>query len=351
MMEASPISCLDNAKTSTCNADSRFSLERPRPARRRAVLMAALAVGGIKSASREGFTAFHSSSGASGGKSHPASSCLRSRVVARDSAPHWRDAQSSKAGEASLTSLGRRLAAGLLTTGAWAAWQVPSRALVKGSKPPKEYGMMKNLPQKPKDCSTIEDCEEVGLKRENELFGSPQDISYKTTPAGVRYKDMVEGNVSDGVAKEGSILQLKYRVMRAGKRSNDGLSGEASTIFSIGYGEDDGPKDGKLVAPIGQGKFVKSLEEGLLGMAVGGKRRIQVRPENGLGWRKIGRCAEKIEAAGIMAGIPGAGAEDNTACLTELLPQPKDSDAQRRFNRRFDESLIVEAELVGLGSD
>lgn len=86
-------------------------------------------------------------------------------------------------------------------------------------------------------------------------------------------------------------------------------------------------------------------------MAVGGTRRVQVRPENGLGWRKIGKCAEKIEAAGLMAGIPGAGAEDNTACLTELLPRPIDSDAQRRFNRRFDESLIVEAELVGLGSE
>jgi len=308
--------------------------------------MAALAVGSVKSVPSEGYTSFHSSPVSSGGKSHPAGSCLRSRLVAR-SAP-WSDAQSSKAEEA---SLGRRFATGLLMTGAWAAWQVPARARVNGSKPPKEYGMMKNLPQKPKDCTTIEECEEVGLKREDELFGSAQEISYKTTPSGVRYKDFVEGTPSDGIAKAGSTLQLKYRVMRAGKRSNDGLSGEASTIFSIGYGEDDGPKDGKLVAPIGQGKFVKSLEEGLVGMAVGGKRRVQVRPENGLGWRKVGKCAEKIEAAGILSGIPGAGAEDNTTCLTGLLPQPKDSDAQRRFNRRFDESLIFEAELLGLGSE
>ena len=39
------------------------------------------------------------------------------------------------------------------------------------------------------------------------------------------------GSEADGVAKAGDDLKLKYRVMRAGKRSYDGVSGEASTLF------------------------------------------------------------------------------------------------------------------------
>ena len=40
-------------------------------------------------------------------------------------------------------------------------------------------------------------------------------------------------------AERGASVRVKYRVLRLGKRSRDGLSGEASPIFSIGYGEDD----------------------------------------------------------------------------------------------------------------
>ena len=32
---------------------------------------------------------------------------------------------------------------------------------------------------------------------------------------------------------------MKYRVLRLGKRARDGVSGEASPVFSFGYGEDD----------------------------------------------------------------------------------------------------------------
>ena len=38
---------------------------------------------------------------------------------------------------------------------------------------------------------------------------------------------------------QGSAADIKYRVLRLGKRSRDGLSGEASLVFSFGYGEDD----------------------------------------------------------------------------------------------------------------
>mmetsp|Transcript_87785 Transcript_87785/g.274981 ORF Transcript_87785/g.274981 Transcript_87785/m.274981 type:complete len:349 (+) Transcript_87785:53-1099(+) len=228
------------------------------------------------------------------------------------------------------------------------AWGPAVRALVKGNAPPDGYGLGKNLAQKA-ECKSVVDCQEVGRKREAQTFG--QAVKYQMTPSGARFYDMEPGSKEAGVLEKGGTARLKYRVMRQGKRSQDGLSGEASTIFSLGYGEDDGPKDAVLTAPVGQGRFVKALDEGLLGMAVGGKRRVQVRPENGLGWNKEGKCAEEIVAVGVLAGLPSGGAQNEETCLDEnKLPQPVDFASKRRFSRRFDESLIVEVELVALGS-
>ena len=42
----------------------------------------------------------------------------------------------------------------------------------------------------------------------------------------------------DGLGlKKGDTCFIRYRALRLGKRSRDGLSGEASTVFSYGYGE------------------------------------------------------------------------------------------------------------------
>lgn len=236
----------------------------------------------------------------------------------------------------------------IASVGAWGLGAATAGALVRGNAPPKGYGLGKNF-EKAAECTQVTECQEIGRQKEEEEFGSTKEITFKMTADGVRYKDMTEGNAKDGVAKPGSTLKLKYRVMRSGKRANDGLSGEASTIFSLGYGEDDGPKDAVLTAPLGQGRFVKAIEEGLEGLAVGGKRRIQVRPEQGFGWKKPGKCAEQIQVVGVAAGLPMGGAENNGTCLDEaLLPQPQDFAAKRRFSRRFDESLIVELELVGV---
>jgi len=226
-----------------------------------------------------------------------------------------------------------------------------ARALVKGNVPPADYGLGKGLNKAgPLDCRSRTECEEMGLEREKAKYGEGKEKTYKLTPSKARYKDMKVGDESEGVAKVGDDLKIRYRVMRSGKRSYDGLSGEASTLFSLGYGEDDGPKDATLNAPIGQGRFVKAIDEGLVGMAVGGVRRVQVRPDYGLGWMKEGKCAETIGAVGVVAGLPAAGAERRSTCLdTSLLPQPIDWDAKRRFERRFDEGLIVEVELMGLG--
>lgn len=232
----------------------------------------------------------------------------------------------------------RRLAAVALALSLSLAGLSSAKALIKGNTPPKDYGLGKGLNKAgPLDCRSCAECEEMGLKREEEKYGNPnsQEKTYKLTSSGARYKDMKPGNESDGVVKVGDDLKIRYRVMRSGKRSYDGLSGEATTLFSLGYGEDDGPKDATLNAPIGQGRFVKALDEGLVGMAVGGVRRVQVRPDYGLGWKKEGKCAEAIGAVGVVAGLPAAGAERESACLDDsLLPQPIDWDAKRRFERR-----------------
>jgi len=226
-----------------------------------------------------------------------------------------------------------------------------ARALVKGNAPPKNYGVGKNFTEAA-DCKSVGDCQELGRTRETEEFGAAgtaKDVAYQKTASGARYKDMTVG--SGDVVKKDSVVQVRYRVMRSGKRSSDGLSGEASTIFSLGYGEDDGPKDATLTVPLGQGRFVKAVEEGLIGMSVGGVRRVQVRPENGLGWKKEGKCATEVQSVGLIAGLPVGGAEQQEDCLDSArLPQPQDFASKRRFSRRFDESLIVEAELVALGA-
>ncbi|CAK9078527.1 Peptidylprolyl isomerase [Durusdinium trenchii] len=178
------------------------------------------------------------------------------------------------------------------------------------------------------DCRSRAECEELGLKREEaEIAGwdipsltglLPGEVWHDLSGSGHRFvvrdalgrargrseklevstsqMDVKAGDESAGVAKVGDDVKIRYRVMRSGKRSYDGLSGEATTLFSLGYGEDDGPKDATLNAPIGQGRFVKALDEALVGMAVGGVRRIQVRPDYGLGWKKEGKCAEAIGA-------------------------------------------------------
>ncbi|CAE7216152.1 ANK1 [Symbiodinium pilosum] len=264
---------------------------------------------------------------------------------------HWTSQLEVKEGKESHESrpvLARRSWSLLAVGAAWCAGLASAQALVKGSPPPKGYGLGKGI-KEAADCRSMTECEELGRQREEEKYGTKMEKTYKVTASGARYKDMKPGNEADGVAKAGDDLKLRYRVMRAGKRSYDGVSGEATTLFSLGYGEDDGPKDATLKAPLGQGKFVKAIEEGLVGMSVGGIRRVQVRPDFGLGWKKPGKCAEAIGAVGAIAGLPAAGAEKESSCLdTSLLPQPEDWNAKRRFERRFDESLIVEVEPAPL---
>ena len=62
-------------------------------------------------------------------------------------------------------------------------------------------------------------------------------VPAKVAPLGSRYRDEVVEGSADGaavVAKEGDVVDIRYKVLKLGKRSYDGLSGEGTVVFSRG---------------------------------------------------------------------------------------------------------------------
>ena len=147
---------------------------------------------------------------------------------------------------------------------------------MKGSAPPPKAAKLEK-----RTCKTIDECEEIGRKKEAELFDEADEESISKTKAGDAYRDLVQGEGGGSPVQDGSVVEVKYRVLRLGKRSRDGLSGEASPIFSFGYGEDDDKETDTTFLTIGSPYVVPALNEGLKGMRPGGRRRINVRPERG----------------------------------------------------------------------
>eukprot|EP00929_Paragymnodinium_shiwhaense_P046822 TRINITY_DN23818_c0_g1_i1.p1 TRINITY_DN23818_c0_g1~~TRINITY_DN23818_c0_g1_i1.p1 ORF type:complete len:336 (-),score=94.76 TRINITY_DN23818_c0_g1_i1:296-1303(-) len=277
------------------------------------------------------------------------------------SALHLEDVQEPELPQpaAEQEGFGMRRAVCLATFGAVCAGlgrQQAARAaddnLIKGEAMPEGYStdMWKyNNNNKAKNCVGIDECKEIG---ENSEIEKTKKRDFKVTKSRVRYKDYNEGEPSKGVAEPGKTVSVRYRILRQGKRSNNGLDGNAATVFSQGFGEDDGPKDALLTAPLGQGKWVKALEDAIPGMSVGGLRRVQVRADDkyakGFGWMKGEggpSCAQEVKG---VVGPIGGGIENKEACLNDLLPQPADWAGKRRFARRFDETLIAEIELVNV---
>lgn len=166
------------------------------------------------------------------------------------------------------------------TLGALAAAAVCARpdaasALVKGSAPPKAGGPKRQR----SSCSSIDECQALGDTKAETLFAEIDPASIQRTSAGDRFVDLEVGQGK--LAGEGSVAQIRYRVLRLGKRARDGLSGEASPIFSLGYGEDDDAVGDSVDVVIGAGNVVLALDAGIRGMRAGGRRRINVRPERG----------------------------------------------------------------------
>ena len=248
----------------------------------------------------------------------------------------------------------RQLLGGALATCSTALAPTLANALVKGSAPPPKASRGEK-----RTCKTIDECEEVGRQRAAAAFDAQNDQPFFTTKDGVRWRDVREG--SGGEVLKGDGVLLKYRVMRLGKRATDNLSGEASPVFSLGYGEDDDTEKDVLQAVVGAKQLIPALDSALVGMRKGGSRRLFVVPEKG--WKKINAScsaatngasnAGDASAGGLdvlgQAVVPLAEIVDNDACIEDvLLPQPRNFGAKRRLARRFDEGLLVEVEVVDL---
>lgn len=227
----------------------------------------------------------------------------------------------------------------------------PAQALVKGVAPPPPK---KSSGDKPK-CTNVEECQAMAEKREQEMREKEdQGPPPKVTAGGVRYRDMEDGS---GVEiKEGDEVRLYYKVLKLGKRSYDGLSGEGTVVFSRGYGlEDDESKPGEKYfnTVVGGVSNIAALNEALVGMKPGGTRRFSVLPEKG--WRKPTKACDGGPGGSGQGGelrtdyvvVPTATMVEQEACFDMTkLPFPASYAQQRRMAQRFDQSLIMEVQVA-----
>ncbi|CAM9825380.1 unnamed protein product, partial [Ectocarpus fasciculatus] len=171
----------------------------------------------------------------------------------------------------------------------------PANALVKGNAPPPGYNKKRGSGYgngEPEVTPTADAGPEDG----------DPSRTFSVTSSGIRFKDLKIGG--GGEVKAANVVDMRYRVEKLGKRSYDGISGETQSVFSLGYGEDDDKEGDVLTVPLGSGRLVSAVDEGVLGMRVGGVRRVAVRPERG--WKKQDpKCATEIDM-GVMSGVPGA---------------------------------------------
>jgi len=259
--------------------------------------------------------------------------------------------------------LWKPVAAALLTTSSSLVVleQNPANALVKGNAPPPKSS--KPASDKPR-CTNVEECQAEAERRADEerlrleADAASDAASTLTTAQGTRYRDLQVG--SGKTAAAGDEVTVFYKVLKLGKRSYDGISGEGTVVFSRGYGlEDDErkPRDKSFVTTLGYTGNIAALNDAVPGMREGGLRRFAVAPERG--WRKPGRACDG-GPGGTGAGgdlktdyvvVPTATMVASEACFdTTRQPFPLQYAEQRRMAQRFDQSLIMEVELVRVGS-
>jgi len=238
----------------------------------------------------------------------------------------------------------------------------PAFALVKGVAPPPKTG--KQAPSSKPRCTNVDECQalaEIKEREEREQAELAQkEFPTSVTPGGIRYRDIREGKEDGRTVRPGDEVELYYKVLKLGKRSYDGLSGEGTVVFSRGYGlEDDEKEAGTNVfaTTVGAVRNIAALNEVLsTDMKVGGIRRFSVVPEKG--WRKPTRACDG-GPGGTGAGgdvrtdyivVPTAQLVAEESCFdTSKQPFPATYAQQRRMAQRFDQSLIVEVEVVSAG--
>ena len=183
----------------------------------------------------------------------------------------------------------------------------------------------------------------------------------KVTSRGTKYLDIVEEGsttTSDKIVKDDSIVEVHYKVLKLGKRSFDGLSGEGTVVFSRGYALEDDEKvigDHSFKFTIGDKQVISALSDAVPGMTVGGLRRISVTPQNG--WEKDTNACDGGPGGSGAGGdlktdyvvVPTATMVEQEACFDKnKLPFPTTYAQERRMAQRFDQSLIMEVRLVNV---
>jgi hypothetical protein len=103
----------------------------------------------------------------------------------------------------------------------------PAWALVKGVSPPSSKNKS-GSDNKPK-CTNVEECQAMAEQRETEQrqkeeAGPPPLV----TATGVKYRDLEDGQVDSISAMAGDLVSVYFKVLKLGKRSYDGLSGEGT---------------------------------------------------------------------------------------------------------------------------
>jgi len=261
-------------------------------------------------------------------------------------------------------SRGRFLATTLTSSAAlWINTAQPSNALVKGNAPPPK----KSASSEERKCRNVEECQEQAeraeaIKAQQEAEKAASNPP-KVTSRGTKYLDIVEEegsatSASDKIAKEGDTVEVHYKVLKLGKRSYDGLSGEGTVVFSRGYALEDDEKvvgDHSFKFTIGDKQVISALNDGVPGMAVGGLRRISVTPQNG--WEKDTKACDGGPGGSGAGGdlktdyvvVPTATMVEQEACFDKnKLPFPTTYAQERRMAQRFDQSLIMEVRLVNV---
>ena len=234
-------------------------------------------------------------------------------------------------------------------------------ALVKGNAPPPKKKPSADGEQV--KCRNVEECQEQAEKAESLRAQQAAEAAAsgpkpQVAKGGTKYVD-IEGGSSDGkVAKAGDAVEIHYKVLKLGKRSYDGLSGEGTVVFSRGYAfEDDEkvPGDHSFKFTLGDNQVIKAFNDGIPGMTTGGTRRISISPQSG--WEKNTRQCDGGPGGSGAGGdlktdyvvVPTATMVEQEACFDKgKLPFPTTYAQERRMAQRFDQSLIAEVQLVNV---
>jgi hypothetical protein len=212
---------------------------------------------------------------------------------------------------------------------------------------------------KPK-CTNVEECQALAEQRDAQLraeeAAGPQPM---VTQGGVKYRDIETGQ--DREVQFGDQVDLYFKVLKLGKRSYDGLSGEGTVVFSRGYGlEDDEDKPGskKFQTLVGNTANIAALNEALVGMKLRGIRRFVILPQKG--WEKATTACDGGPGGRGAGGdlrtdyvvVPTAQLVEQESCFDKnKLPFPETYAQTRRMAQRFDQSLIMEVQIVGINKD